>query len=61
MYVAMNKVKVRAEDGHATVYLYLSCVEAKITTQSLLRDFEKSCHQKHSERTGCAVVQQASS
>ena len=33
-----------AEDGHATiVYLYLSCVRAKNTAQSLLKDVGQCC------------------
>ena len=56
----------KAEDGHATiVYLYLSCVGAKNTTESLLRDASVvkkcCCHQKCCGRMECAVVQQASS
>ena len=35
-----------AEDSHATiVYLYLSCVRAKNTTQSLLRDTSRCCNE----------------
>ena len=54
-----------AEDGHATiVYLYLSCVRAKNTVQSLLRDVGRCCkgrcHQKRCGGMGCAVVHAAS-
>ena len=56
------------EDGHATiVYLYLSCVKAKNTTQSLLRDVVQSavkkqhCHQMCCGGMRCTVVQQACS
>ena len=54
------------DDGHAAImYLYLSCVRAKNTAQSLLRDVsvvkKRRCHQKHCGGMGCAEVQQACS
>ena len=68
-YVAMCRPHVvltgGAEDGHTTVvYLYVSCVGAKNTTQRLLRDVsqcfnECHCPQKRYGGMGCAVVQQA--